>query len=153
NFIAGQTRRGEQVIMGIPGPYAVAAFFDPQGAFLRHEVRQVGGSTRLDALRPGKVPREERTRLWELLNSWKSELGFTPGTVSVFSFALPNLGIGIYPLPQYLRDALDDSLPEPDEQYRNECLSDVEEWRRLGRFVVRWGNEYWMNSSGEVTDT
>jgi hypothetical protein len=139
--------------MGVPGPYVAAAFFGPKGALLRYEARQASGNAAPNALRPGKVRGEELSQLWRLLDSWKSELGFTPGTVTVTQFDMPHLGLGIHRLPRYLQEALDGLPPEPDEQYRHECLSDIEEWRRLDKFVVQWGNEYWMNRSGEVTDT
>lgn len=153
NFVTGRTRNGEQGLMGVPGHYVAAAFFDDQGVLLRHEVRQLPGTNPSEVLRPGGVRGQERDRLWELLDAWKSEIGFSPQDVAITKFVVPQLGLGLSDLPQYLQEALDGSQPEPDEEYHQECLSDIEVWRRLGKFVVKWGSEYWMNSSGEVTDT
>jgi hypothetical protein len=139
--------------MGVPGRYVAAAFFSDQGDLLRHEARQLAGTELSDTLRPGAVRGQERDQLWALLDAWKTEIGFTPQDVVITRFAVPQLGLGLSDLPQYLQEALDRVSPEPDEQYHQECLSDIEDWQRLGKFVLKWGSEYWMNSSGDVTDT
>jgi len=152
-FDTGRTREGEQVVIGVPGPYVVAAFFDAGGAILRHEVRQVSGTPSRAELRPEKPPKGLMPRLRDLVRDWQAEMGFTPSDVSVCQFSLPDLGFGIYDLPEFLRYALDDSKPHPDEDFRRECLDHLEEWRRLGKFTVLCGNEYWMSDSGEITDS
>jgi hypothetical protein len=153
NFVTGLTRNGEQVIMGIPDLCVAAAFFDAQGKHLRHETRRLTNALPPSSLNPHNALRDLIPQLWALVDAWKLEVGFMPSAISVFKFSLPDLELGIDDLPKYLQDIVDDPSSELDEQHRQECLSEIEEWRRLGKFAVCWGNEYWMSSTGAVTDT
>jgi hypothetical protein len=153
SFLPGHTSAGEQAILGIPGSFLVAAFFGTQGDFLRHESRHLPQCSAGLAMLSGEDRKSLRKQLWAMLGAWKVELGLTPGTIVVSRFSIPEVGVELADLPDYLQDHLEHPDREPDEDLRRELAKSVIEWRRLGRFVLRWGNEYWLNSAGEVTDT
>jgi hypothetical protein len=153
NFVTGRTKDGQQVIMGVPGPYVLAAFFDAQGNLVRYEVRALRDRDSRPALRLGKPREPDVAELWALVDAWQREIGFTASSVSISKFDVSDLGIGLFDLPRYLQDVLENPSSIPDEQYRNDCFSDLQDWRRDGTFVLYWGNEYWMTSSGEVFAT
>jgi hypothetical protein len=153
NFSAGRTEDGKQVILGVPGSFLAAVFFDAQGNFLRCETRKPHLALPVATQQAHKPGGDLLAQLWASLDTWKSEIGFSPSTIVVSCFSVSDLGLGITELPHYLQDLLDHPSSEPDETLRQEYFAEIAEWHRQNKFVLRWGNEYWMNSSGEVTDT
>ena len=101
---------------------------------------------------------EQIKALWSVLDAWKSEIGLVPSEVKIRRFHLPRwdnwgAGIGLFELPQFMQDCADDPLSEKDEHFRKELLDDIEQFRSKGKYVLRWGTEYWMSKEGEITDT
>jgi hypothetical protein len=157
NFVVGVSDGDEQVLMGVAPGHVVAVFFDKTGRFLRTEDRPVQYERK-----PGSTQqqqREERIKAaWQMVDAWKAELGLVQGEIRVGHFALPEwgdwgAGVGLFDLPQFMQDLLDDPSSEHDEQYRQEVLDGIEYFRRNGKYVLRWGTEYWMSKGGEITDT
>jgi len=140
------------VILGIVSCLAVAVFFNFDGALLRWESRppvSLSSEPRRAQARPDATMVQE---LGCLIEAWKAELGFEACMVSISEFNIPDLDIGISKLPRFLQDVVDRPESEPERE-RHEFLRDIEEWRHLDKFVLRWGSEYLMNRAGEVTDT
>ncbi len=150
NFVTGVNRQGDQVIMGIPGPCALAAFFDEHGEFVRYETRVLPGPSRPLVGRPSD---ETIAKLWTLLDSWKSEIGLREGTISIFAFRIDALDVRIGDLPDYLNGLFTDPSVAHTDKSGAEYAEDIQEWRREGRFVLRWGNEYWLDRFGAVIAT
>jgi len=153
SFVTGRTPAGEQAILGVPGPYVAGLFFDVKGDFLRCDSRQppLGHAAPLN--QSGKVRGALLTQLWGMLNEWKTELELIPGTIAVSKFSVPQFGVWIADFPQYLQEYFDKRDSESDQVVRAELDNEVAEWQRSRKFVLQWGNEYWMNRNGEVTDT
>jgi hypothetical protein len=151
NYVVGRSGQGEQVIMGLPGPFLAAVFFDENGGFVKHEIRHPA-----PAAQPPGIPSARQahvqplTRMWEVLEDWKREIGFTSSKIEIIKFYLTDIDAGILDLPGHLQD-IADAPPETDDQL--ECAEELQLWRQLGKFVLRWGGEYWLDSSGRVTDT
>ena len=76
-------------------------------------------------------------------------LPFTPGTISVKSFFLPELWLGIRDLPDHYQDFLDH--PEnSNEDERFYYPEEIKEWREGGNFVLWWNEDYFLNEEGEL---
>jgi hypothetical protein len=157
NFVTGVVPQGEQVLIGVVGQepfHVVAAFFDKSGCFLREESRRV------EQRAPSHAHREEdQTKaLWDVLEAWKEEIRLVPNEVTIRKFHLPKwdnwgAGIGMFELPQFMQDCADDPSSVKDEQFRQELLDDIDWFRNKGKYVLRWGTEYWMSKEGQITDT
>jgi hypothetical protein len=89
----------------------------------------------------------------EGLRAWQESLGFSPSTVRVRRFSIPGHGLGIEDLTGFDEDLLEDPESEPDQQERAEQLPSIREWVESGSFVLRWGNELWLDARGEVTSS
>jgi hypothetical protein len=152
NFVAGVVPEGEQVLMGVVGQgplHVVAAFFDKSGCFLRVENRRVtfvekSGQTH------AQQEAERIKALWSVLDAWKAEIGLVPNEVKIGRFHLPECdnwgeGIGLFDLPKFMQDCVDDPSSEKDEQFRQELLDDIGQFQSEGKYVLRWGTEYWMS--------
>lgn len=74
---------------------------------------------------------------------------FTPGTISVRAFFLPELWLGIQDLPDHYQDFLDhpENSNEDERQY---YPKEIEEWRDSGSFVLLWNEDYYLNADGEL---
>jgi len=154
NFVAGVLPNGEQVLIGVVGDHplhVVAAFFDKAGHFIKQESRSVAFTEKL-----GETHAQQQygktAALWRVLEEWKAEIELRPSTIKIAKFYLPEwdywgLGIEISDLPLFMQNHVDFHAAEKDD------LDDIEEFRRNGQFVLRWGTEYWMSQEGAVTDT
>ena len=69
-------------------------------------------------------------------------------------FHLPDDSLAVYRLPGHYQDFLDNpSAPYFDQEMRQAYPESIARWRKEGRFVLEWGNDYWLDNSGEVTDS
>jgi hypothetical protein len=81
-----------------------------------------------------------------------AHIGFSPGTIRIQEFALPDRSIEIKDLPDYLQEYLES--PSNFTTSRQEHLSRrIEEWRQSGGYVLIWDEEYEMSADGEVEST
>lgn len=160
NFVAGVLPQNEQVLMGVVGDdslFVVAAFFDEAGNFLRQESRSVP-SPQNQGKPYAQIYEEQVKALWRKVEAWKVEIGLKPKGIRIARFDLPEwshwgAGIGLFALPQFLQGCADDSSSAGHAQFRQELRDGVEEFQTNGKFVLRWGTEYWMSQDGEITDT
>jgi hypothetical protein len=135
-FDAGVTRDGRQALMAAFYPMTFAIFFAADGSFLEYVERPNDGE-----------PNEPELRRWQ------AELGFTPQTIRVEKFSIDDQGLGIADLPGFYEDLLEDPDSEPDEAERAERLKSIQEWIEDGAFVLYWGNDLWVDGTGEVTSS
>jgi hypothetical protein len=148
---AGQTDRDGQVLIGVYNAEVVAVFFNDSGNPARFERRSSSFAT----------PMKERSiddstfdaALQGVLDSWKREIDFHAAGIRVAPFFIPELQVGVSELPIFLQGFLENPSFVTSARERQEWHLDVSRWQAEGRFVLRWGKEYWMNKRGEVTDT
>ena len=152
---AGVTADGTQVLIGLYCPDLVAIFFAGDGSL--QEVRK----------RP--LPFDAVSifdeRISTQLGEWKKELTFRPRVISVKRFfvlektiptpenAWHRDGIGIVEISPPHFHAM---LANPDI-YTTEDLEFVQkqipEWWASGQFVLWWGNDYWLDNTGEIVSS
>ena len=136
-FDAGVLPDGRQALMAAFYPATFAILFAADGTFLEY----------LERPNAVHAPNEPALR------AWQAELGFTPKTIRVEDFYCDEMGVGIADLPSHYEELLDDPESEPDPEERAERLREIEEWQRVGSFVLYWGNDLWLDSSGHVTSS
>ena len=76
-------------------------------------------------------------------------LPFTPGTISVKAFFLPDLWLGIRDLPDHYQDFVD----HPEDATEDERFyypDEIDGWRGRGTFVLWWNEDYFLNAEGEL---
>jgi len=130
--------------------FVVVFEFDECGRLLKR--------TRIDLpqsiLRPGFMRGMYEADENELEGFLHNEIGFKPGLIHLKEFHVPEELVEVYRLPKHYQDFLiDPNGPGFDDELRA-CLPDqIKAWLAAGRFVLVCGNDYWLNSDGEVTDS
>ena len=66
-------------------------------------------------------------------------------------FFIPELGIGIEDYPDHFGEILDD--PDSSDDEKADVRDSMETWDADGQFVLNWGNDYWLESTGEVVSS
>lgn len=142
-FIAGRTRDGRQVLLGIlDKELLIALFFNADGDFLRYDFFPVPWDPNLHPVEHGKVLQDAARR-------WMTGLGMTPGDIRVKHFAFPEwrIGTAVWPLSMFDEVA---SLTAAGKPLEDEFQI---EWQEQGRYVLHWGREHWMDGDGEIGAT
>jgi hypothetical protein len=84
----------------------------------------------------------------------RQEFGFTPDVIHIREFRLPQDELAVYRLPEFYQEFLNDpNGPDFDEDLRQYLPGQIDRWRTEGRFVLQWGNDFWLNKHGDVTDS
>jgi hypothetical protein len=145
-FYAGVTPDDQQVLMGLCCPNLVAFYFDAEGNLLKVAERPV-------AFFQGVVPPYDiyDKRIAPLLKAWRKEIGVRPVTISVKKFFSSEHDIGIEDYPSHFEEILSDPKTTKDE--RRDVQNSITLWDEDGQFVLLWGNDYWLDSSGEVVSS
>jgi hypothetical protein len=157
-FDAGMTGDGRQVLMGLYCPDLVAIFFDASGALISHEARRLEFLQRSGVIVDGE-PIEGLVGYYDIYDeripprivAWQEELEFRPATIRVKRFFLEELGIGIEHYPSHFGEILDD--PGTSDEEKDDVRDSMRHWDADGQFVLHWGNDYWLDDSGEVTSS
>lgn len=136
-FEAGVARDGTQVLMAAFYPVCFAITFDAGGELVGYEERPRGGG----------APDERE------LDGWKAEIGFRPATIRVRRFTIPERGLGIEDLCGFDEELLEDPGSEPDPDERARRLAGIRAWMEEGCFVLYWGNDLWLDGTGQVTSS
>jgi hypothetical protein len=142
-FDAGTTSDGRQVLMGLYCPDLVAIAFDREGELLGIERRPLEFLQQRDG-----VYDIYDERIPPRLLAWQEEMGLQPATIRVSKFFLDDLGIGIEDYPDHFGEILDD--PEASDEEQDEIRESMRTWDAEGQFVLLWGNDYWLDGTGEV---
>jgi hypothetical protein len=79
----------------------------------------------------------------------KPALSFTPGTIRVKPFFLPDLWIGIRNLPDHYQKFLDNPADASEEE-RRYYPEKIRDWRESGSFVLWFNEDYYLSKDGEV---
>jgi len=132
--------------MGLFCPILVAFFFDSEGNLLKVEQRPVGffqGVTPPYNIYDERIP--------ALIEGWQREMAFQPTTIKVKKFFLQTPYIGIEDYPSHFEEILSD--PQECEEEKNDIRDSMRLWDEAGQFVLLWGNDYWLDDSGEVVSS
>jgi hypothetical protein len=79
------------------------------------------------------------------------QFGFSPGLIGIKEFRIPEEMFGVYHLPDYYREFLrNPNSPSFDEEQRQVFPGLIRQWDEEGLFVLEWGNDFWLDSTGEV---
>ena len=157
-FDAGVTGDGRQILMGLYCPALVGIFFDAAGKLINHETRHLEFLQASNVVVDGK-PIEGLVRNYDIddkriaprMRVWQKELVFRPATIRVMRFFLTELAIGIADYPEYFSEILDDARASDEE--KSDVRDSVRHWDADGQFVLRWGNDYWLDRAGEVVSS
>jgi hypothetical protein len=157
-FDAGTTGDGRQVLMGLYCPDLVAIFFDASGDLISHEARHLEFLRRSSVIVEGE-PIEGMVGVYDIYDeripprivAWQEGLEFQPATIRVKRFFLDELGIGIEDYPAHFGETLAD--PEASDEEKADVRESIRLWDADGQFVLLWGNDYWLDDSGEVVSS
>ncbi len=144
-FYTGRTPDNGQVLMGLLCPDLVAFHFDLDGKLLRSGRRPVPffqGVTAYD-IYDERIP--------PLIEAWQKEMRLRPATIKVKKFFSEEHGIGVEDYPSHFHEILSD--PDADEEEKADVRESMESWDEDGQFVLLWGNDYWLDESGEVVSS
>lgn len=145
-FHVGTLGDGRQVLMGLLCPDLVAITFDRAGNLLgfdTHPLEFLHPQSGIYNIYDERIgPREE---------AWHRELEFRPATIEVKRFSIDELGVGIDDYPEHFAEVLDE--PDQDEDWKAQIRKDKERWEADGQFVLYWGNDYWLDHTGEVVSS
>jgi hypothetical protein len=145
-FDAGTASDGRQALMGLYCPDLVAIAFDQAGDLLGCERRH------LEFLHQrGGVYDIYDERIPPRLLAWQEEMGFRSATIRVRRFFLDDLWIDIEDYPDHFGEILED--PEALDEEHDENRGSMRTWDAEGQFVLLWGNDYWLDGTGEVVSS
>lgn len=79
------------------------------------------------------------------------EFGFSPGLIRIKEFRIPKEMFAVYHLPERYREFLENpSSPDLGEEERQAFPDLIRQWNESGQFVLEWGNDFWLDGTGEV---
>jgi hypothetical protein len=146
SFYTGFSLSNEQVLVGVYCPTLVALWFDVDGSLLRTSHLPIPFFQR--ATPPYDIYDD---RLPPLIEAWKQDMELRPATIKVKKFFAEQWHIGIEDYPAHFEEVLSD--PAADEDEKADMRDSMELWDKDGQFVLLWGNDYWLNDSGEVVSS
>jgi hypothetical protein len=81
----------------------------------------------------------------------RREFGFSPGLIRIKEFHIPQEMFAVYHLPQQYREFLDNPKSTAfGAEERQAFPGLIRRWLEQGQFVLEWGNDFWLDSTGEV---
>ncbi|WP_406698461.1 hypothetical protein V5E97_06255 [Singulisphaera sp. Ch08] len=66
-------------------------------------------------------------------------------------FSIADYGIGIEDCPDHFGETL--KAPDASDVEKADMRESIELWDAEGQFVLFWGNDYWLDGSGEVVSS
>jgi hypothetical protein len=145
-FYTGRTLGKGQILFGIlageNGQEIAAVWFDPAGKFSRFTTQKIT-----------TLPSETRdAALHRHVIEFQRTNGFRPDTIRVKKFSIPDRFIKIEDIPEHYQEFLNNPNDyEPERQ--QELADDIRTWIQDGDFVLWWGEDYYLDSSGEVVSS
>jgi hypothetical protein len=130
--------------------FVVVFEFDDCGSYLK--------KTRVDLpkymLKPGFMQGMYEVDQDDIQEFLQREIGFRLGVAHLREFHFPEELVELYRLPKVYQEFLvDPNGPAFDDELRACLPGQIKAWLSAGRFVLVCGNDYWLNSAGEVTDS
>jgi hypothetical protein len=147
NFYAGYLPEGCQVLIGrsIYGDMIVAVF--DGGGNLRRVIREDYPASPVRGT-SGTKREVDDEQFQEYL---AGKLGFEPALIRIKEFRMPQDRFAVYHLPQHYHEFLNN--PHNlifDDEVREVLPGLIRQWHEWGQFVLEWGNDYWLDSTGQV---
>ncbi len=145
-FDAGVVGDGRQALMAAFYTGTFGLFFDARGRLLEYATTgpsQVGRNPDPNGYGPDPT----------FLRAWQAQLGFVPGPIRVRQFYQPEQGVGIGDMPAHFADFLEDPNSELDVEERARMFAHIRRWMEEGSFVLYWGNDLWLDGTGQVTSS
>jgi hypothetical protein len=146
HLFSGIRSDSRRVLMGLWCPDLIALYFAEDGTFLDFERRPV---VFFQNVKPTYQIYDRR--IDELLDNWQREMGFQAALIRVKKFILPEVGISIDDYDSHVLEILDD--PKASEEEKDEIREEMQEWDAEGQFVLNWGNDYWLDHTGEIVSS
>jgi hypothetical protein len=145
-FWTGVTPDKRQVLMGLLCPNLVAFFFDADGHLLAVEQRLL--TFFQDVTPPYNIYDD---RIPAAVDAWQREMSLQPVTITVRKFFVHEPYLGVEDYPDHFAEILSD--PEEGEGEKEDIRDSMRLWDQAGQFVLQWGNDYWLNDTGEVVSS
>jgi hypothetical protein len=124
----------------------IMAVFNRQGD-LAGVVRQELPSPR-ELLAAGATAAVYRDDYHEYL---QDAVGLSRGLIRIKAFDMRADGFSLYHLPKHYQSFLENPAdPSFDDEERQAFPGSIEQWIEQGNFVLEWGNDYWLDSTGEI---
>jgi hypothetical protein len=145
-LFAGTTSDKQQVLMGLACPNLVAFRFDLEGTLLTTEQRPVSffqGVTPPYDIYDERIP--------PLIETWKKEMRLRAAKIKVKKFFSQEHYIGIEDYPSHFQEIL--TAPDADDGEKADIRESMTLWDKDGQFVLQWGNDYWLDKSGEIVSS
>jgi hypothetical protein len=146
-FYAGHLPKQRQALIGcgICGPLTVA-IFDAGGSLTQVIHHELPSPSVIPDSKPVHARNEE-----EFYKCLHREFGFSPGLIRIKEFHIPEEMFAVYHLPQHLQKFLENpNDPIFDDEDHEALPGMIREWNEWGQFVLEWGNDFWLDSTGEV---
>jgi hypothetical protein len=146
-FYAGHLPEGRQVLIArsVYGQM-IAAIFDSGGNLIQVIHQELPSPPVLPD--SGEIREVDDGDFQEFL---RREFGFSPGLIRIKEFRIPQDRFAVYHLPQHYREFLENPNSQAfDEEEREAIPGLIHQWNEWGQFVLEWGNDFWLDSTGEV---
>ena len=145
-FYTGLTPKSEQVLMGLFCQNLIALRFDVDGSLLGVEQRQI-------PFFQGVAPPYNicGDQLQPLIDEWKKEMPLTDAAIKVKKFMLGNHDVFIEDYPSHFHEILSD--PDVSDEEKADIFESIKIWDEDGQFVLQWGNDFWLDETGEVVSS
>ena len=150
-FYAGTVAGGGQVLMGMQSfTEVIGLFFDRDGEFTHAETRQLPQEPPVVDDNP--YDPDFLAKVAATIRAWQTEMGLENGRIRVRRFSCE--GNAIDDLPGHYKEFLDDPVRfEPDAERREAWRAEIQKWIDSRKFVLYWGQDYWMEADGHVHST
>jgi hypothetical protein len=146
-FYAGHLPEGRQALIGRSVYGQLIAAICDSGGNLRQVIHRELPSPPVLA-GSGEIREVDEDDFEEYLSR---EFGFSPGLIRIKEFRIPHELFAVYHLPEQYRKFLENpDSPAFGEEERQAFPGLIRQWNERGQFVLEWGNDFWLDSTGEV---
>jgi hypothetical protein len=145
-FYTGLTPSSEQVLMGLHSPDLIAFRFDVNGNLTSTERRPI--PLFQDVSPPYDIYHEQ---LPQLICQWQREMRLRESTIQVKKFTSNECDIFIDDYPSHFDEILSD--PEASDAEKEDIAESIRLWDADRQFVLQWGNDYWLDETGDVVSS
>lgn len=79
------------------------------------------------------------------------EFGFSPGAIRIKEFRIPREEFAVYHMPRHYEEFLKNPNSQDfDDNMRQAFPELIQQWHEQGNFVLEWGDDHWLDGTGEV---
>ncbi len=146
-FYTGQLPDGRQALIGRSAHgQLISVICDSRGNLMQVIHHELPTSSVLpDSGEIGEIDEDD------FQDCLRREFGFSQGLIRIKEFGIPDEKFAVYHLPARYREFLENPhSPTFSEEDLGEFPGLIRQWHELGQFVLEWGNDYWLDSTGVV---